>query len=707
MDHSARSKRTSNACQRCRARKVKCSGTLPCDKCRNRQQACVFEEDRKIVVSEELFLSLKRKVGELEDSRTSTPSKRPRFVEGHASNSESSGSKEAPQSVSEPCGIGTPEQQELNRHDERFASNPLVSPSTYVKNSGRTQRAWLLLGPTSTWSFSRRVLSTIQTRLNPTSTKPIPLAVDGDAYQIHWRQASSEEIPDISGLPPRDQAIYMLNTVHFHFGHPYQLFDEEGFARNLEEFYNNASAKVQESRLWYVQFLVVLAFGEALLAPVRRASNTASWTKYFSRAMSLLPDTTALWQDPLLAIEVLALIALYLHSVDMRDSAYCYIGHAMRMALVEGLHRALPVDQLGQKRVERCTKVWWTVYILDRKFSSLIGSPASVNDEDVTTVLWDPMTCSQETAALSLHVKITQVITRVLNTVYSANGKLGGAFLHGIRSILHEMTDLSRELEEVFAYRFSSSVDTLSGTATRLTLSCHSCIIVTARPLILSLLWERLSCFKDGDVFRSLSSPIRTLIQACTESALRSLKILTALRDQNLLETFLPFDLENLFSSFFILSLISAVLPGSIPDHSYRDMGFSLLDEMIARGNRVAQLRRSEIELLEELVQPLIRPETPHREEDAGIPLIESINEKSSVAQQERHGLGPDADGPGPTPAVTVTGAQEEELLFDWRDFGLSLNHMLLATDELNANSLVPGGEGEELPADLWLWGDG
>jgi hypothetical protein len=285
----------------------------------------VFGEDRKIVVSEELFLSLKRKVSELEGSLTSTPSKRPRVLQSHASNPESSCSKEAPQSVSEPCGLATPEQQELNRHDERFAANPLVSPSTYVKNSGRTQRAWLLLGPTSTWSFSRRVLSTIQTRLNPTSTKPIPLAVDGDAYQIHWRQTSSEEIPDTSGLPSPDQAIYMLNTVRFHFGHLYQLFEEEDFTRNLEEFYHNASAKVQESRLWYVQFLVVLAFGEALLAPVRRASNTASWTKYFSRAMSLLPDTTALWQDPLLGIEVLALIALYLHSVDMRDSAYCYV----------------------------------------------------------------------------------------------------------------------------------------------------------------------------------------------------------------------------------------------------------------------------------------------------------------------------------------------------------------------------------------------
>ncbi|RHZ66765.1 putative C6 transcription factor [Aspergillus thermomutatus] len=698
MEQSARSKRTSNA-------DVELARSNVPERIRVTSVAIGSKSVSLRKIGRLLFLSLKRKVSELEGSLISTPSKRPRVLQGHPSDSESSGSKEAPQSVSEPCRLATPEQHELNRYDERFASNPLVSPSTYVKNSGRTQRAWLLLGPTSTWSFSRRILSTIQNRLNPTTTRPIPLAVDGDAYQIHWRQASSQEIPDTSGLPSRDQAIYMLNTVRFHFDHLYQLFDEGDFVRNLEEFYHNASAKVQESRLWYVQFLVVLAFGEALLAPVRRASNTASWTKYFSRAMSLLPDTTALWQDPLLAIEVLALIGLYLHSVDMRDSAYCYIGHAMRMALVEGLHRALPVEQLGQKRVERCTKIWWTVYILDRKFSALIGSPNSVNDGDVTTVLWDPKSCSQETAALSLHVKITQVITRVLNTVYSANGKLGAAFLHGIRSILHEMTDLSRELEEVFAHRFSSSVDTLSGVTTRLTLSCHSCIIVTARPLILSLLWERLSCFEEGDVFRSLSSPVRTLIQACIDSSLRSLKILTALRDQNILESFLPFDLENLFSSFFILSLISAILPGTLPDHSYREMGFSLLDEMIARGNRVAQLRRSEIELLEELVQPLVRPETLHREEGTGVPPVDSINERNSVAREEQHGMGPDAEDPSPTPAVTVT--QEEDLLFDWRDFGLSLNHMLSATDELNANSLVPGGEGEELPTDLWLWGDG
>lgn len=172
------------------------------------------------------------------------------------------------------------------------------------------------------------MLSIVQGRLCPGSAESIPLAVDGDAYQLHWRQASSDEPPDISGLPSFEHALYILNTVQFHFSHLYRLFDEKEFLRNLHEFYEDAGQKVQESRIWYVQFLVILAFGDAFLAPVKRASNIASWTKYFSRAMSLLPDVTILWQSGLLSIEVLTLIALYFQSIDMRDTAYCYVRSA-------------------------------------------------------------------------------------------------------------------------------------------------------------------------------------------------------------------------------------------------------------------------------------------------------------------------------------------------------------------------------------------
>ncbi|OJJ50360.1 hypothetical protein ASPZODRAFT_149702 [Penicilliopsis zonata CBS 506.65] len=666
-------RRAANACQRCRARKVRCSGMHPCDKCQQRRLECHFQEDKKIAVSEELFLSMKRKLDEFQRQSSPASAKRLR----------------ASEQSSESAAHSRPS-------ETRFESNLLVAPR-YLKNTGR-QRAWLCLGPTSTWSFSRRVLSIIRDRLNPDNTSPIPLAVDGDAYQLHWDQARANDPPDLSGLPSLEYAIYMLKTVQFHLNPLWHLIDEDEFVRNLHEFYSNAPVKAIEARIWYVQFLVVLAFGEAILTPVRTGTNLSSWTRFFTRAMALLPDITALWHDPILAVELLALVALYFHSIDLRDSAYCYIGHAMRIALVEGFHRALPVEQLGERHVERCNKIWWTVYILDRKFSALIGAPNAVNDEDMTATPWDIRICSQEAAAVSLHVKISQVISRALNTVYAVDGKLGGIFLGRVRSVLHEMTGFTRQLEEVFAHRFHSSVETLSGVATRLKLACHQCIIVTVRPLVLSLLWERLACFNDDETLGQLSSPVRTLIHACVESATKSLRLLIALREHNILESFLPFDLENAFSASFILTLVAAILPAALPDQTYRDMGFSVLDEMIARGSRVAQLRKSEIELLEDLARPLrqAQEQPPAHGEGAqqqqhlhlATPLRSSSNPSPFVEM---------LDHPVPSSANSVP---DEEMLFDWRYFGLSLNQMLSAANELNASTT-----GDELQ-DLWLWSD-
>lgn len=130
-------------------------------------------------------------------------------------------------------------------------------------------------------------------------------------------------------------------------------------------------------------------------------------------------------------------------------------------------------------------------------------------------------------------------------------------------------------------------------------------------------------------------------------------------------------------------------------------MGFSLLDNMIARGNCVAQLRKSEIELLEELVQPLVQSQRPSTPSD--LPRYQPIQPLSEdhIPEQEHSSIPPftvDLNG--------TASSQDEELPFDWRDLGLSLNHMLSVTDQLNTNSLVLDAEREELQTDLWLWCD-
>ena len=66
--------------------------------------------------------------------------------------------------------------------------------------------------------------------------------------------------------------------------------------------------------------------------------------------------------------------------------------------------------------VQRCRKVWWTVYILDRQMSSLMGLPLAIRDEDVSAPLPVFPGQSQRNVGLELHVKLSRVIAEILNS---------------------------------------------------------------------------------------------------------------------------------------------------------------------------------------------------------------------------------------------------------------------------------------------------
>ena len=153
----------------------------------------------------------------------------------------------------------------------------------------------------------------------------VPAFLDGEIYELQWMPSVATGPPDISGLPSIDHALYLFNTVKFHLGQNYRFFDEGEFVNQLHEFYyGNPLEKATQCRLWFVQFLLVLAFGNAFLSRSRNTKDPPG-SKFFVRAMSLMPDLPSLWKDSLLAIEVLALAGLYLYSVDHRESAHVYV----------------------------------------------------------------------------------------------------------------------------------------------------------------------------------------------------------------------------------------------------------------------------------------------------------------------------------------------------------------------------------------------
>ena len=81
----------------------------------------------------------------------------------------------------------------------------------------------------------------------------------------------------------------------------------------------------------------------------------------------------------------------------------------MRIALAEGMHTDMPVAELGEAFVQRCRKIWWTIYILDRQMSSQMGVPQSIRDDEITCQLTHFPESPQRTAALRMQIKLARV----------------------------------------------------------------------------------------------------------------------------------------------------------------------------------------------------------------------------------------------------------------------------------------------------------
>ena len=170
------------------------------------------------------------------------------------------------------------------------------------------------MGPTSTWSYTRRALAIIEHYVPQAESPPDPFNTDGSAFRIKWRPKADVEQSDLSDLPLKDYALYLLSTVKFHLGEFFLLVDEEQFVYHLHAFYGNALATAQQHRLWFAEYLLILAFGKAFL--VQGGPSTAPpGYEFGTRAMSLMPDLAQLHNEQMLSMEVLALAAIYCQSI--------------------------------------------------------------------------------------------------------------------------------------------------------------------------------------------------------------------------------------------------------------------------------------------------------------------------------------------------------------------------------------------------------
>ncbi|KAI9373628.1 hypothetical protein BJX61DRAFT_533025 [Aspergillus egyptiacus] len=594
-------KRTSNACIACRQSKIKCTGEEPCANCQRRRIECRFLETvAKVMVPERYLRELQGKAGE-----------RPRENQSSRQKPQSPGVKRTAASAfgSDDIDDAVSSQPEENLFQVDSArtiwTSPFTLPSRIIKKNHKMKRNWTWLAPTSTWSFTARLKIMIAEKLHVESPNSNPELFDGDLYPIQWSPLSRGEHPDISNLPSIDHALYLFNTVKFHLGHNFQLINEEEFLDHVHKFYyGDAVREADASRLWFIQFLLVLAFGNAFLQQSKSAKDPPG-LKFFVRAMSLMPDLTSLSRGGFLAIEVLALTGLYLYSIDHRSSAHVYIGQAIRLAQLDGMHTQLPEAELGRETVARCRNLWWTLYVLDRHISSSVGASMAGQDSDITTLLDPPSTGSQSDATLGLLVRLSHLLSHILSSIYGCSKTQLGTFLETTRSILHVLAGHAREIETIIQAKFQNSVEAMPKGTRHVTLLYHQCVIVATRPLLLSVLKERLERLGHGpEDWQSIVAPTNALISAGIKSAVKTLQIL--MDEDSLLEVFLPFDMEFTYGAAMHVIMAGALFPTVTEPQTCMADTYAILDHMVARGNKLAAARKSELVQLETLFRELV-----------------------------------------------------------------------------------------------------
>lgn len=281
--------------------------------------------------------------------------------------------------------------------------------------------------------------------------------------------------------------------------------------------------------------------------------------------------------------------------------------------------------------------------------------------------------------------------------VYGADGRLNKNFLTSTKDVLASVADQADELRQTFPLPLDrNDLQGISRISAYLHLLYHQCIVLATRPLLFCFLKIHFESPESYLETLNSSSTVANLMRLCVESSQQMIGILTCLQEQGLLgrlplsrnrtllkhadffdfkEKFLPHDLESLFISTVTLILGPSLNPSlGENSRSWVEKAYELFDEFTRSGNLIAQLRRSELKQLDDMLSGLPwRVAPPNMGSSTSVEPPQQAEQREQFAGMVVETVMPHPDGddnPFPTP---LTGNFDD---FGW-DSGLTTAQMM------------------------------
>ncbi|GKZ22837.1 hypothetical protein AbraIFM66951_004961 [Aspergillus brasiliensis] len=416
-----RRKYIAKACNECKRRKIKCNGQSPCQRCGRQRIDCVYESPPRPESSTENHETLDRLLTQMtamqEQITTLTSA-----VHALTQNSLVSAAPALPRSD---VASQRPfrRQHSSSKEKESVFQGPTTSAYSLDLAKSSLQRRGIVEEHFDVADGEDGDVDGDDegdlTQADPSEVIPMPVAVSPPRTRHHppgdplWTIGKNEALrlcrvyeEEMGIMYPVLELSQLLHQVELLYGA--ESWPRVPVAAGTDSHEQLDPTAVHILRLVFACALTAEAAGSSVLAlslfeSVREVADTFVWGPAGIKNIIFL-----------------TLVAIFYFQIDEETLAWRTIGIVERMCLERGLHRRETLSQpsIVKAGKDRVLRLFWSIYILDIRWSFGTGMPFSLEDSDIDPWLPEP---EEKTPYLRVMIRYSRIAAKVWKFISAFN----------------------------------------------------------------------------------------------------------------------------------------------------------------------------------------------------------------------------------------------------------------------------------------------
>ncbi|KAF4980055.1 hypothetical protein FDECE_17952 [Fusarium decemcellulare] len=372
------------ACDACKRRKVRCSGTNPCQQCLRSRASCSYSSTHGRLAM------MQRRVQQAESRTKLLEAAWKRFLPdidiAHAIHAVETGEAQPAASLKTPSAFEPP--------DDHQQDDPALSGGKGEMRTPSPQEPEMDTMEALEWDETLE-LGTLADGIGSLSFQARPSGYmgpqSGNALLKYLQSVSnflSDTEPELLNGSPSflregpgelqsrvTSSAFQRSCVDWYFDHFHKAYPllHEGFFRAQQMVYSYFLGAIPKPKdgSWPVLLNMVLAVG-AFAGP----ESSSNLDTYFYEQAHAAVSLELLQRGSLQLVQAFALMANYLQKRNKPNSGFTYLGIAFNMAMGLGLHREFSEKSISTFTMEIRRRAWWTLFIFDSGARLTFGRPS-------------------------------------------------------------------------------------------------------------------------------------------------------------------------------------------------------------------------------------------------------------------------------------------------------------------------------------------